>query len=85
MSLSPLVAKSAFHNQFVRCPLSAKSRHAEEHASICQSNIRNKKTRGIARNFYFGSGDGDLTGRSLIIAAQTSLESDWQCDSLGPA
>ena len=26
-----------------------------------------------------------LTGRSLIIAASTSLESDWQCDSLGPA
>jgi hypothetical protein len=26
-----------------------------------------------------------LAGRSLIIAAPTSLESDWQCDSLGPA
>jgi hypothetical protein len=65
--------------------LCANSRHAEEHAPVCQSNIRNKKTRGIARNFYFGSGAGDLTGRSLIIAAQTSLESDWQCDSVGSA
>jgi hypothetical protein len=26
-----------------------------------------------------------LTDRCLIVAAQTSLESDSQCDSLGPA
>jgi hypothetical protein len=42
------------------------------------------KKPGIAR-FYFGSGTGDLTGRSLIITAQTSLERDRQCDSVGPA
>jgi hypothetical protein len=49
------------------------------------SRLSATKTWGIARNFYFGSGAGDSTGRSLTIAAQTSPESEWQCDSVGPA
>jgi hypothetical protein len=65
------------------CPKKVRSRHAEEHAPIRLSNMQQKNS-GIAR-FYFGSGTGDLTGRSLIITAQTSLERDRQCDSVGPA
>jgi hypothetical protein len=80
-----LTAKSAHSVAAQYRSLWAKGRHAEEHAPICQSNIRDKNSRGIARNFYFRSGAGDLTGRSLIVAAPTSLEGDWQCDSLGPA
>jgi hypothetical protein len=46
----------------------------------------NENPRGIARIFFvLDQALVILNARSLIIAAQTSLESDWQCDSLGPA
>jgi hypothetical protein len=62
----------------------ANSRHAEERAPICLSNIRNKKLGILPGTFILDQALVILIGRSLIIAAPTSLESDWQCDSLGP-